>query len=217
MKIKLFVYEDNQSLRNSLCSFLQMSPEYQILVSKESPADILNDLNNYSPDLILMDIDMPGMDGITAVKLLRNHGFQVPVIMLTIFDDDDHIYNAICAGASGYLLKNDIENITPAIKDVLNGGAPLTGIVAKKIMNAFSGKPQQKTVKTEILSEKENQILQELIKGQSYKMIADKLLISIDTVRTHIKKIYKKLEVNSATEAIYKSQQNHFKNFLLNL
>ncbi|MBK9631994.1 MAG: response regulator transcription factor [Saprospiraceae bacterium] len=217
METKILIYEDNESLRNSLVAFLQFSKEYKIVASNENPSKILEDIKSYSPDLILMDIDMPILDGISAVSLMRANGLDIPVIMLTIFEDNENIYNAICAGASGYLFKNDLENIHDAIKDVLNGGAPLTGIVAKKIIQSFAGKKMETPVKHELLSEKENQILQELVKGQSYKMIADALHISIDTVRTHIKKIYKKLEVNSATEAIYKTKQNRIFGILLNL
>ncbi|MBK7233373.1 MAG: response regulator transcription factor [Saprospiraceae bacterium] len=217
METKILIYEDNESLRNSLVAFLQFSKEYKIVASNENPSKILEDIKSYSPDLILMDIDMPILDGISAVSLMRANGLDIPVIMLTIFEDNENIYNAICAGASGYLLKNDLENIHDAIKDVLNGGAPLTGIVAKKIIQSFAGKKMETSIKHELLSEKENQILQELVKGQSYKMIADALHISIDTVRTHIKKIYKKLEVNSATEAIYKTKQNRIIGILLNL
>lgn len=217
METKILIYEDNESLRNSLVAFLQFSKEYKIVASHENPSKILEDIKRHAPDLILMDIDMPILDGISAVSLIRTHGLNIPVIMLTIFEDNENIYNAICAGASGYLLKNDLENIHDAIKDVLNGGAPLTGIVAKKIIQSFATKKMESSVKNELLSEKENQILQELVKGQSYKMIADALHISIDTVRTHIKKIYKKLEVNSATEAIYKTKQNRIFGILLSL
>lgn len=213
--VRILIYEDNESLRRSLHSFLQMNREFEVLHAFESPVNILSDLEVMKPDLILMDIDMPGMDGITAVRTLRGKGHQIPVIMLTIFDDDDHIYQAICAGASGYLLKSDVENISPSIRDVLNGGAPLTGSVARKILNAMSGRPQSTPDPVEKLSEKENLILQELAKGQSYKMIADHLQISIDTVRTHVKKIYRKLEVNSATEAIYKSRSHLLSGLLL--
>ncbi|MFZ1516405.1 MAG: response regulator transcription factor, partial [Saprospiraceae bacterium] len=144
------------------------------------------------------------MNGIEAVSLLRSNNRGTPVIMLTIFDDSDNIYNAICAGASGYLLKNDFEHVISAIKDVLNGGAPMTGSVARKVLQSFSKSSPAKSEKTEQLTTRECEILDELVRGCSYKMIADKLELSIDTIRTHIKKIYKKLQVNSATEAIYK-------------
>lgn len=122
METKILIYEDNESLRNSLVAFLQFSKEYKIVASNENPSKILEDIKSYSPDLILMDIDMPILDGISAVSLMRANGLDIPVIMLTIFEDNENIYNAICAGASGYLLKNDLENIHDAIKDVLNGG-----------------------------------------------------------------------------------------------
>ncbi|MBL0237732.1 MAG: response regulator transcription factor [Saprospiraceae bacterium] len=206
METKIMIYEDNANLRLNLVTFLQFVNEFKIVSSKENPSEILADIKNFNPDLILMDIDMPLMDGISALRILRNSGNYIPVIMLTIFDDDENIYNSICAGASGYILKNDLENIRQAISEVLQGGAPLTGLVAKKIIQSFSGIKKEQVSKHDLLSDKENQILQELVKGQSYKMIAESLKISIDTVRTHIKKIYKKLEVNSATEAIFKAK-----------
>jgi len=217
METRILIYEDNESLRLNLVAFLQFVKEFKIVSSKENPSEILEDIKKYNPDLILMDIDMPALDGISAVRILRNSGQSIPVIMLTIFDDDENIYNAICAGASGYLLKNDLENIRQAIREVLQGGAPLTGLVARKILQSFSGINKEHVSRHELLSDKENQILQELVKGQSHKMIADTLKISIDTVRTHIKKIYKKLEVNSATEAIYKAKNIKSTSFLLSL
>ena len=117
--------------------------------------------------------------------------------------DSDNMNNAICAGANGYLLKNDFENVISAIREVLKGGAPMTGSVARKILNSFSKSSPSKGNVPETLTEREIEILDLLVKGYSYKMMADKLQLSIDTIRTHIKKIYKKLQVNSATEAIY--------------
>jgi DNA-binding NarL/FixJ family response regulator len=204
MSVRIVIYEDSDHLRSSLCSLFQWNTEMEVMLAKPNPSEVLKDIDEYRPDVILMDIDMPVINGIEAVSLLRSNNLNLPIIMLTIFDDSEHIYNAICAGASGYLLKNDFENIISAIKDVLNGGAPMTGSVARKVLNSFARPSIVKKENIEQLTERENEILQELVKGCSYKMIADKLELSIDTIRTHIKKIYKKLQVNSATEAIYK-------------
>jgi DNA-binding NarL/FixJ family response regulator len=125
--------------------------------------------------------------------------------MLTVFEDNDNIVNAICAGASGYLLKKDINNLSAAIKDVLNGGAPMTSIVAKKVIQLFPQKSPVKNSLPSALTKREADILNEMIKGNSYKMIAANLNISLETVRTHLKNIYKKLQVSSATEAVYKA------------
>ncbi len=208
MPVQIFLYEDNTNLRNSMLALFNWNNNYNITLAKENPSEILQDLQKELPDVILMDIDMPLLDGIAALKLIRPRYPDLPVIMLTVFDDQDNIYQAICAGASGYLLKNDLEHIIPAIQDVLNGGAPMTSVVAKKVLAALSGqKPKTTSDKLSELTDREKEILNLLVKGLSYKMIADETSLSLDTIRTHIKKIYKKLQVNSATEAIYKLNQ----------
>lgn len=208
MEIKVMIYEDNDHLRNSMLSLFEWNADHKVILAKSNPASILSDVQQNLPDIILMDIDMPEMDGITALKILRVHYPELPVIMLTIFDDQENIYQAICAGASGYLLKHDFENIISSIQDVLKGGAPMTGAVAKKVLASLSGIKPKSSIPTNILTPREMEILNGLVKGLSYKMIADQCSLSLDTIRTHIKKIYKKLQVNSATEAIYKINQS---------
>ncbi|MBK6544639.1 MAG: response regulator transcription factor [Saprospiraceae bacterium] len=203
MPIRIIIYEDNDHLRSSLCSLFMWNQDFEVLSAKANPSEVLNDIQEFNPDVILMDIDMPIMNGIEALGIIRGKQIEIPVIMLTIFDDNDNIYNAICAGANGYLLKNDFENVISAIREVLKGGAPMTGSIARKILNSFSKSSPSKGNVPETLTEREIEILDLLVKGYSYKMMADKLQLSIDTIRTHIKKIYKKLQVNSATEAIY--------------
>jgi DNA-binding NarL/FixJ family response regulator len=152
-----------------------------------------------------MDIDMPVVNGVEAVKKIRKTNDKLPIIMLTVLEDNENIFNAICAGASGYIIKRyATEEIPAAIRNVLTGGAPMTGSVAKKVLQMV---PQAKTTEQEKsdLSEKETVILQFLVNGYSYKMIAAEIKISIDTVRFHIKKIYDKLHVHSATEAVSKA------------
>lgn len=208
MAIKLLIYEDNVDLSNSIKTLFQWNDEFSVVGVLPNPKSILTDIKILAPDVILMDIDMPVLNGVQALQLIRKEGLDLPVIMLTVFDDDDNILEAIRAGANGYLLKKNFDQLIPAIKDVLSGGAPMSGYIARRVLQLFvkSGKTQVNPEYS--LSERETQILDYLTKGYSYKMMADQLEISIDTIRSHIKKIYKKLQVNSATEAIYKFTQS---------
>lgn len=203
MPYKVLLYEDNEPLRNSIKTLMQWNDELELVAALPDAEAILSDIGTLHPDVILMDIDMPPSNGVKALKMLRVSYPDLPVIMLTVFENNDNIINSICAGASGYLLKKDIEHLVPAIKDVLNGGAPMTSTVAKKVLQLFPGK-QEKKIELDNLTAKETEILNWLVKGYSYKLIAAEMKITVETVRSHIKKIYKKLQVSSATEAIYK-------------
>lgn len=206
MTYKVLLYEDNEPLRNSIAVLMQWDAGYELTAAKPNTLTLIRDIEEYQPDVILMDIDMPPTNGVEAVRHLRTIYTDLPVIMLTVFEDNDNIINAIQAGASGYLLKKDMEHILSAIKDVLTGGAPMTSSVARKVLQLFPGR-KEKHSNAESLTKRELEILQLLKTGLSYKMIAAELKIGIETVRSHLKKIYKKLQVNSATEAIYKSSQ----------
>lgn len=178
---------------------------FELVAAMPNAETVETDIKALLPDVVLMDIDMPMVNGVEAVKRISRINDKLPVIMLTVFDDNENIFNAICAGASGYILKRyATEEIPSAIRMVLTGGAPMTGSVARKVLMMV---PQAKTSEQEKsnLSEKETAILQFLVNGYSYKMIAAELKISIDTVRFHIKKIYDKLHVHSATEAVSKA------------
>lgn len=202
MATKVLIYEDNINLGNSIRTLFEWSDEFNVTAVLSNPGAILTDLSMLNPDIILMDIDMPVLNGVQALQLIRSKDILIPVIMLTIFEDDDNIIASIQAGANGYLLKKNLDRIIPAIQDVLSGGAPMSGYIARRVLQLFAS---PRIIQPSYhLSGRETEILNLLVKGYSYKMIADKLSISIDTVRNHIKKIYKKLEVNSATEAIYK-------------
>jgi DNA-binding NarL/FixJ family response regulator len=205
MAVKVLIYDDNEHLRNSIKTLLQWNEDFGEAMVKPDATAVVTDVVNWKPDVIIMDIDMPPSNGVKAVKDLRDKDIQTPVIMLTVFEDNDNIVNAICAGASGYLLKKDMENIIPAIKDVLNGGAPMTSTVARKVLQLFPRKKTSQAILEGDLTRRETEILDELIKGNSYKMISARLEISVETVRSHLKNIYKKLQVNSATEAVYKA------------
>lgn len=206
--IRAILYEDNENLRNSLSSLLHLQHDVELIAAMPNARTVVADILQFHPDVVLMDIDMPEVNGIEALKQIRRTYEQLPVIMLTVFEDNDHIFNAICAGASGYLLKKNFDQIIPSIKDVLNGGAPLTGVIARKVLALFPKPAQTKQEEETLLSAREQELLQLLIKGYSYKMIAEELHIALETVRSHIKKIYRKLQVNSATEAIYKVSRN---------
>jgi len=186
----------------SMEALLNDEPGMEVVATIPNAETILRDLKMYRPDVVLMDIDMPSVSGVEAVRQIRSADKELPVIMLTVFDDNDNIFKAICAGASGYILKMYATEEVPAgIKNVLSGGAPMTGSIAKKVLLMV---PQAKTDEQEKcnLTPKETAILQLLVNGYSYKMIAAEIKISIDTVRFHIKKIYDKLHVHSATEAV---------------
>ncbi|MBL7751431.1 MAG: response regulator transcription factor [Chitinophagaceae bacterium] len=205
MAIKVLIYDDNEVLRQSLQLLIEAEPDMDLLALMPNAETVEVDVAELKPDVVLMDIDMPGVNGVEAVRRIVQLNNRLPVIMLTVFDDNENIFNAICAGASGYILKRyATEEVPGAIRMVLTGGAPMTGAVARKVLTMV---PQARSQDQEQsnLSAKETAILQFLVNGYSYKMIASELKISIDTVRFHIKKIYDKLHVHSATEAVSKA------------
>lgn len=203
---KIIIYDDNEIMRESIASLLVLDETFVVSGSFPNPRNVLKDIEQLKPELILMDIDMPGINGVEALKIIRSLFVDLPVIMLTVFEDDDNIYKSICAGASGYILKKTKPDaLIEMIKDVFEGGAPMTSSVAKKILQLFPKDTNKTSGFDANLSKREIELLRLLVLGKSYKMIADELFISIETVRTHIKNIYKKLRVNSGTEAVYKA------------
>jgi DNA-binding NarL/FixJ family response regulator len=204
MSIKVLLYEDNENLRKSVQTLLLWNDEFDVVAAMPDASSVKEDISILKPDMILMDIDMPGCNGVEAVKQLRSVDENLPVVMFTVFDDDENIFNAICAGANGYLLKKNIDQLPASIIDVMTGGAPMTSSVAKRVLTFIPKQKAEKSAEAENLSPREREILEYIVKGYSYKMIAAELNIATETVRSHIKKIYKKLQVNSATEAIYK-------------
>ncbi|MEO8770958.1 MAG: response regulator transcription factor [Ferruginibacter sp.] len=197
--IRIVVYDDNRSRRESLQTFLQLSEDFLFAGSFENCANIVADIEATNPDIILMDIEMPVMDGIVGVRQVKLHHPHVKVIMQTAFDDDEKVFAAIQAGAEGYILKTaSIAQIAQSIDEVMNGGASMSPSIALKVMRYFSQqqKPDYK------LTAKENETLKLLAQGLSYKMIADNMGISYFTVNNHVKKIYEKLQVHSMGEAL---------------
>lgn len=204
MKLSVLIYEDNPLLRESVSTMIQSNRELKLAAAFENVLNVEAEVKFYKPDFILMDIDMPGMNGIEAVQLIRKFNTQVPIIMLTVFDDNNHVFEALQSGASGYLLKKHISTkLFDAIQEVLDGGAPMSPSIARMALASMQQKPAVENPYQ--LTAREKEILTSLSKGNSYKMIAAEFQISIDTVRTHIKKIYEKLQVHSQTEAVSKA------------
>jgi DNA-binding NarL/FixJ family response regulator len=208
MEIKILLYDDNEALRESVTAMIADEPDFLLQAAISNAETVETDIKALQPDVILMDIDMPAVNGVEAVKRIRTILPHLPVIMLTVFDDNENIFNAICAGASGYILKRYASvEIPSAIRNVLSGGAPMTGTIARKVL-AMIPVAKSRDQERSDLSVREKEILQHLVQGFSYKMIAADLNISLDTVRFHIKKIYDKLHVHSATEAVSKAIKN---------
>lgn len=204
MKLSVLIYEDNPLLRESVSTMIQSNRELKLMAAFENVLNVEAEVKLYNPDFILMDIDMPGMSGIEAVQKVRKFNKQVPIVMLTVFDDNTHVFEALQSGASGYLLKKHISTkLFDAIQDVLEGGAPMSPSIARMVLASMQQKPAVENPYQ--LTAREKEILTSLSKGNSYKLIASEFAISIDTVRTHIKKIYEKLQVHSQTEAVSKA------------
>lgn len=206
MTVKIVIYEDNANLRESLKSLLSLTDAYEVAASFPDCSDIVNQVRSIKPGVLLMDIDMPGINGIEAVKKVREFDKEVQIIMLTVFDDNTHVFEAIYAGANGYLLKKYVsDKLLSAISEVLEGGAPMSPSIARMIIGNLHQPVQQVPENNYQLTAREKETLQLLSQGNSFKMIAAELGISIDTVRTHIKRIYDKLHVRSQIEAVSKA------------
>lgn len=207
MKISVCIFEDSKNFRDGLADLIRLSPQFELLGAFADCSEMVQQLSTLRPDVVLMDIKMPGMTGIEAVQIIKSKFPTTKVIMETVYEDDERITAAICAGASGYLLKNSPpQKFIDAVEDAFHGGAPMTGSIAAKVLTLFQTKFD--TVKTDTgLSPREKEVLQRLVQGKSYKMIAADLDISYVTVRFHMKNIYEKLHVNSMTEAVAKAVQ----------
>ena len=209
-EIKVIIFEDNKHYRDGMIAVIDVTPPFKIVGAFPDCTKLIQRIEQVKPDIILMDIGMPGLSGIEAVILIRKQFPHLPVLMQTVFEDDDKIFAAICAGASGYLLKNAGPiKLLDAMKEVLDGGAAFTPVIAKKVMNMFQQQSKQSNPEFIELSKREKEILQCLEKGMSYKMVAENCFISTETVHSHIKKIYEKLHVHSMSEAVAKAIRNH--------
>lgn len=206
-KTSIALVEDDPQIRKSLKFYLDEQEEFEQTVVFHSVELFLDYLraNNSIPDVVLMDIGLPGMSGIEGMKFISELYPEIEIIMLTIYHDPDKIFQSLCAGASGYLLKNTpLEQIKEGIISLTKGGSPMSPQIARKVIEHFSH-PGHHSPLISPLSQREKEIVVGLVDGLSYKMIADRMSISIETVRFHIKNIYKKLHVNSKAEVITKS------------
>jgi DNA-binding NarL/FixJ family response regulator len=211
MEIRVAIFEDNKLVREALNAILNGTPGY--LCSGMFPNGDNWNMNILlsKPDVVLMDIEMPGLDGIELTKLIKEKYPDIKILIQTVFADNDKIFNALCGGASGYILKNDPPNkYLEAINEIFNGGAPINPIIAKKVMSFFTSKNiilVQPSNEDYQLSEREKEILRMMVDGLDFAKIAQTAFISYETVRTHVKKIYKKLHVACRSEAVMKAIQ----------
>lgn len=208
MSTSIAIFEDNARLRQSLKVLLEGVNGYIVCGDYENCARAAEVMDHHSPDVVIMDIDMPGVDGIEGLRIIKERRPQTYIIMHTVMEDEDRLFQCLCRGANGYILKNtSFVHLLEAIENVLHGGAPLSPPIARKVLQSFqqigAGRGQYN------LSEREKEVLKYLVKGYSYKMIAAHCHISLDTVRGHIRNIYSKLHVNCGREAVSKALRDH--------
>jgi DNA-binding NarL/FixJ family response regulator len=203
--ILVAIVEDDAELRQTLQALISGTPGFHCTGAFESCESALSAFAEDSPEVLLMDIHLPGMSGIEGVRLIREQHPGTNVIMLTVFEDDDSIFRSICAGAVGYLLKRTPrEALLSAIREARDGGAPMNAGIARRVIELFR-KTAAPASSDSSLSKRELEVLQALVDGCSYKMVAERSHISIETVRNHIKSIYAKLHVHSKSEAVAKA------------
>jgi DNA-binding NarL/FixJ family response regulator len=209
MSLRIAIFDDNKNIRESITMLLKTVKEFEVVGSFSHVLDCIDDVKESKPDVVLMDIEMPGMTGIEAVLKIKKDFPHIQVLMQTVFEDDERVFDSICAGASGYILKNHLNTkLVDSIKEMQYGGSPMSPSIARKVLNKMQ--TVQQYIKPEEapnynLTPREKEVLACIVEGLSYKMVADKLFISYETVRSHVKKIYEKLHVASLTEVVAKA------------
>jgi DNA-binding NarL/FixJ family response regulator len=213
MPIRIAIFDDNKNIRDSITMLLKTDKDFEVVGSFFNVFDCVKDVKICNPDIVLMDIEMPGMNGIEAVTLLKRQIPNVEILMQTVFEDDDRVFDSICAGASGYILKNQLNTkLISFVKELQHGGSPMSPSIARKVLIKMQQVSDVVKSIPEVqnnyqLSAREKEVLACIVNGLSHKMIADELNISYETVRSHVKKIYEKLHVASVTQAVSKAMK----------
>ncbi|MCK9422769.1 MAG: response regulator transcription factor [Bacteroidales bacterium] len=201
-EIEVMIVEDDQAVREGLKFLINGSTGYRCVAACSTAEEALREIIHHQPQVVLMDIHLPGMNGIECVVGIRNMFPEIQIMMLTVFNNAEEIFKSLAAGATGYMLKKTPPaKLLEAISELVQGGSPMSGEIARKVVQTFA-KPSHHSFPGSGLTAREEEILAYLSKGYLYKEIAASLFISIETVRTHIRKIYQKLQVNTRTEAL---------------
>lgn len=211
MPIRIILFDDNAERRDSLQLLLELYEDFEFVRAFDNCLNVVEKVRATRPDVVLMDIEMPDINGIEGVKAIKAEFPDMKILMQTVFEDDENVFESILAGASGYILKKtDSDKVAEAIREVYADGAPMTPTIARKVLEWMKKQAPDTTpqVETFELSEREKEILSLLVQGLSYKMIAEKCFISYHTVNSHLKKIYDKLHVHSQAEAVSKALKN---------
>ena len=204
MPITVSIVEDQEQLRNTLARVINRADDFECVSTYGNAEAALEELPKRNPNVVLMDINLPGMNGVECARKLKQLAPQIQIVMLTVYEDTENIFNALAAGASGYLLKRTTTpELLESIREVQRGGSPMTAHIARKVVLSFQ-KPAASPDGTEDLSPREKEVLDCLSQGFLYKEIAEKLGISYETVHTYIRRIYEKLQVRTRTEAVAK-------------
>jgi DNA-binding NarL/FixJ family response regulator len=204
MQIKVAIVDDDEGIRTSLAALIRRAPALKLAGDYPDAETALKEIPRHPPDVVLMDINLPGIKGVECVRQLKSALPGVQFLMLTVYEDSDSLFNSLKAGASGYLLKRTASaRLLEAIRDVHGGGAPMTPQLARRVVQFFS-KPAEGEVSVSRLTPGEREFLGQLANGYAYKEIADRMKISIDTVRSYVRTVYEKLHVHSRTEAVVK-------------
>ena len=205
VSITIAIVEDLDEVRDGLKNFISLGTDFRVVGTYKTGEEACAKLPSAAPDIVIMDINLPGMNGIECIRQVKDKSPSTQFMMFTVYENDEKVFEALKAGASGYLLKNTgLLQIVESVKELHEGGSPMSANIARKLVNVFHQAPKEKST-VDILSNRENEVLQLLAKGLLYKEIADQLQISTGTVRQHIHKIYDKLHVQNRTEAINKA------------
>lgn len=211
MALRIAIFDDNNMLRDSIAMLLKTEKQFELVGSFAHVLDCVEELKACKPDVVLMDIEMPGMNGIEAVQLIKQALPGIQILMQTVFEDDERVFDSICAGASGYVLKNQLNSkLISFIKELQFGGSPMSPAIARKVltkMQQIAPAVKGETNNNYHLSAREKEVLACIVNGLSHKMIADELNIGYETVRSHVKKIYEKLHVVSISQVVFKAMK----------